>query len=142
MSLQNLSTELDLRIVEHCNLASLLPLSSCSRYWQSLSEPRLYENICTTVDDAKKAKVLLNLLKWPVLAQYIKIVFVDLIPGPNEESERSEYQETNDYEEERNHSEDAQDAKLTESGTDPSSRAICSGGKATRPTPLRQATSC
>jgi len=78
MSLNRLSTELDANIVDYCDRAALLALSSTSRYWQALSEPHLYKHVCFTIEDADKAKtLLLTLLKRPGLAQYIRTIYVD-----------------------------------------------------------------
>jgi hypothetical protein len=73
MSLAALSTELDTNIVDFCDHESLHALSQTSKYWRTLSEPHLYNNLCFAIDQLMQMKqLLLTLLKRPDLVKHIK----------------------------------------------------------------------
>lgn len=100
MSLQQLSTELDTFICERCDTSTLLSLCATSRYWRKLAEPIIYEDVCFTVDEARKVKTLLvTLIKRPELAKYVrKIRIAPSSPvikptGPGSTSQMDQYQE-------------------------------------------------
>ncbi|KAH5270152.1 hypothetical protein HBI71_064900 [Parastagonospora nodorum] len=73
MSLQQLSTELDTLICEHCDTSTLLSLCATSQYWRTLAEPILYQAVCFTVDEVREVKILLiTLIERPDLAKYVR----------------------------------------------------------------------